>query len=132
MEYFKCDFCANKFLTRDELGVHKEEHSNVTSNNEIGCNKCDKKYANINKLRRHDWRVHREIDCNICGEKLNCRKDISVHRQSKHQMFRKIVCKFFPDCIDEDECFFEHSDLSLYSRGSSKNSYCNNGMYCFS
>ena len=30
------------------------------------------------------------------------------HRQSKHRMFRKISCRFFPECHDEEECLYEH------------------------
>ena len=27
-------------------------------------------------------------------------------------MYRKLKCRFYPDCIDENECFFEHEDES--------------------
>ena len=63
----------------------------------------------MNKLRRHDWRNHREIECNICSEIIENRQQISEHRRTKHQMYRKIQCTFFPDCYDGDECFFEHT-----------------------
>ena len=46
-------------------------------------------------------------------------------------MFKKIVCKFPPGCIDGDECFFEHSDPRPYNYEPSKNNYfCTNGEQC--
>ena len=64
----------------------------------------------MSKLRRHDWRSHREVNCNICGEMLNSRQSISGHRQAKHQMNKIAICKYYPECIDEDECFFKHEE----------------------
>ena len=66
----------------------------------------------MSKLRRHDWRSHRQIDCNICGENLQSRQEISGHRKSVHQMYRKLKCRFYPDCIDDNKCLFEHEDES--------------------
>ena len=64
----------------------------------------------MSKLRRHDWRSHREVSCNICDEAIKSRQDISNHREIKHNMFRKALCKFYPDCLDADECFFSHDE----------------------
>ena len=107
--WYKCDKCNLKYKSKDELQEHiqtkhPDEVKEAKSDDEISvdqdegwkqkafkCGKCDKEYLNMSKLRRHDWRCHRQIECNICGEKLDSRKDISVHRQSKHQMFKKIV-----------------------------------------
>ena len=38
------------------------------------CEKCDKEYLNLSKLRRHDWRCHKQIECNMCGEKTKQKK----------------------------------------------------------
>ena len=60
-----------------------------------------------------------------CGDKLVSRQEISSHRESKHQMFRIANCKYFPGCIDEDECFFKHENKE------NQNSYfCSNGENC--
>ena len=57
-------------------------------------------------------RASRKRECNICGENLQSRQEISVHRKSAHQMYRKIICRFYPDCIDDNKCLFEHEDES--------------------
>ena len=85
--------------------------------------KCDKQYGDMRQLRRHDWRSHRSIECIICNEKLDSRQDISMHRQTKHRMFRKMACKFFPDCYDGEECLYEHAVVSYET-------CCSNGESC--
>ena len=92
--------------------------------NEFNCNKCDRKYNDMNKLRRHDWRNHREIECNICCEILSSRQEIGEHRKEKHAIFTTKTCKFFPECYDEDECFFEHKSYEKVKNG------CPNGQNC--
>ena len=82
------------------------------------------------KLRRHDWRSHREIKCNICDENLQSRDKISVHRQTKHQMFSRVKCKFYPECIDGDECFFEHNVGSDAPETDGRSYFCPNGENC--
>ena len=42
-------------------------------------------------------------------------------------MFRKIVCKFFPDCLDGDECLFEHDNIK---RDGLDASMCPNALGC--
>ena len=44
-------------------------------------------------------------------------------------MFKKVFCKYFPECLDGDECFFEHEkDNSVTERNAY--SYCPNGEKC--
>ena len=93
----------------------------------LECNKCDKVYGNISKLRRHDWRSHREVDCTVCGERLESRQNISQHRKDKHQMFKIAKCKFFPQCIDADECFFTHNNVP--NEGET-NRFSRNAYFC--
>ena len=122
---FKCNECDRNFDNNESLSKHMMTHKQVQ---EFKCCKCDKSYPAMNKLRRHDWRSHRTIECNICGEQLESRDHISNHRRQVHKMDKKIVCKFFPECIDGDECFFIHDDaLSLEKE---KNSYCLDGENC--
>ena len=131
-ELFECDQCDKKFKETSELKDHMKYHIQVNNKSETKCDKCDKKYSNMSKLRRHDWRSHREIECNICGDKLESRQDISLHRQIEHQMFRKVTCKFFPECIDGDECFFEHKDNNQaeMNKNSKNVDICPNGEKC--
>ena len=44
-------------------------------------------------LNAWDWTV------TICVEIIASRKQITTHRQTKHQMFKTIKCKFFPPVI---------------------------------
>ena len=43
-------------------------------------------------------------------------------------MSKKIKCKFFPDCLDENECFFIHEETS--SQDQEENLYCKEGENC--
>ena len=128
---FECDKCTNTFLLQAEFTEHTQTHAQVKNSCVRKCTKCEKIYSDMSKLRRHDWRSHREIECNICGDKLESRHEISSHRQSKHQMFRKAICKFFPDCLDGDECFFEHKQVEhSEDEHASNRSVCPNRQNC--
>ena len=107
-----CEQWGKQFAGECELVEHIKSHVQKTGQSVLQCNKCHKKYGDIQKLRRHDWRSHRGIECTICKEKLVSREEIKSHRQTKHQMFRKIACKFFLDCLDENECLFEHENVT--------------------
>ena len=62
----------------------------------------------MRKLRRHDWRSQRNIECSICGDMLESRQEIVNHRQKIHRMFRKTPCRYFPECLDDNECLYDH------------------------
>ena len=121
----ECDVCDRRFEAKINMDNHKTTHTQVPDHK---CCKCDKIYSTMNKLRRHDWRSHRSIDCNICGENLESRDQISTHRKIVHKMFKRIKCKFFPNCLDEDECFFIHEDTS--SIEITDNQHCLEGENC--
>jgi transcription elongation factor Elf1 len=105
-ESFTCGKCNISFNSKESFKEHEKSHG--TAETEFKCQKCEKVYSSMVKLRRHDWRSHRLVSCNICDEEIESRADISNHRQTKHQIFRKVMCRFFPACLDEDECFFSH------------------------
>ena len=118
-----CDKCGKMFETKEQIEEHEKSHVETNGDNtKLECNKCEKFYYTMSKLRRHDWRAHREINCSICDEKITSREQISIHRQSKHNMTRKIACKFYPDCIDGDECLYSHGDL--------EKTFCRAGNNC--
>ena len=123
---FKCETCNKAFRDEEQLKSHA---INVHADKVFTCQKCDKPYTSMSLLRRHDWRSHREIECNMCGETLRNREEIKTHRQSKHNMFKKVFCKYFPECLDGDECFFEHEkDNSVSITNESSN--CPDGEKC--
>ena len=72
------------------------------------------------------------VKCNICGKLLSSRQEISNHRKEIHEIARRIKCKYFPDCIDQEECFFIHEE-ELESENRAKNKqvfYCPEGENC--
>ena len=123
---FTCEKCDESFVNEEMLKHHKTLKHEVEMQTEFKCEKCTKIYSTMSKLRRHDWRSHREVSCNICDEAIKSRQDISNHREIKHNMFRKALCKFYPDCLDADECFFSH-DESTTARPSP---FCPRGDAC--
>ena len=118
---FVCTECGKKFCDNIGLVEHMQSHKVM----EHECEKCGKIYTEMRKLRRHDWRSHRSIECTICSEILENRQEITQHRQNIHKMFRKMTCKYYPDCYDGDECLFEHiSNQENIQEG------CPNGQAC--
>ena len=116
-----CNKCNQRFSLEEDLNVHMVAfHAERVFN----CQKYDKPYESMSLLRRHDWRSHRKIECNMCGESIKSRMDIKNHRETKHQMYQTVFCKFYPACIDGNECIFEHA------LDSGEASHCPNGQKC--
>ena len=80
------------YKTEHELRNNETSHSNSDS---YSCQKCTKVYATMTKLRRHDWRCHREIECNKCGEIISSRQEMKSHRENAHGMRNKVYCRYF-------------------------------------
>ena len=92
---YSCQQCEKTFMTKMKLKEHVQVHEKIQDKVQLDCNKCEKVYGNICKLRRHDWRCHRMVECIICGEMLESRQKISNHRQIKHQIHTIARCRFF-------------------------------------
>ena len=108
-----CSLCKEKFNDNNEYESHMSKHKKMK------CKNCDKCYNDMNSLRRHDWRSHRAVKCNICDESLKSRQELSSHRQSRHGISRKQICRYYPNCLDGEECLFSHD-----------NSVCRSGDSC--
>ena len=121
---FNCEKCTAVFITVSDLRNHMKYHRNDEIIEDFPCQKCTKIYLTMSKLRRHDWRNHREIMCNSCGDNLPSRQELKEHRASKHQMMKKVYCRYFPNCLDEDECLYVHEKIE-----ESKTSGCVDGSY---
>ena len=127
----ECSKSGRTFEENSDPRGHASNHIGDNINNELKCNKCDRVYGNMSTLRRHDWRSHRPIDCNICGVKLESRQDISEHRKVEHKMFKRIKCRFYPNCIDQDECFFIHEEsVPVQETRYRSHGYCPDGLEC--
>ena len=65
--------------------------------------------------------------------KIENRAEISSHRRKEHKMFNVAKCRFFPNCIDEEECFFQHEEDSnnkYEAFENAKSKYCPKGETC--
>ena len=151
--------CGKRDINHEDMKKHKSEHVPVVNSNcqkrdatfdasklsigqnkesnarrhpqEFNCEKCVKTYSTMDKLRRHDWRSHRQIKCNICDDTIQSREEISNHRKIKHNMLRKAACKFYPACYDGEECFFSHDNSENSIADQDKPSpFCPNGIEC--
>ena len=122
VDVFDCSECDQRFKSIGEMEQHLKIHVKSNSKVKHQCSKCENNYEEMRKLRRHDWRCHRTIECNICGDKLRSRQEIRQQRENEHKMFNNRACKFFPDCYDEDECLYEHK--------TTKQSLCPMGQNC--
>ena len=126
---YNCNDCEQKFGVEEDLKVHMISfHAEKVYN----CQKCNKPYTSMSLLRRHDWRCHKEIDCNMCGDTLESRGDIKKHREQKHKIYQKTYCKFYPNCIDGDECLFEHAQESNDGSNCPKGKECDDQSCKFS
>ena len=121
---YNCNKCEYESQIENEFKKHVQQKH---VDQKFSCNKCDKEYNTMAKLRRHDWRSHRQIECNICGKSIESRQEIKNHRQTEHKMFKTVFCKFFPDCLDEDECLFEHGKNDTIKDGVE---VCSQGRKC--
>ena len=122
---YDCHKCGEKFKTNGEFDIHRKSHSNHDMEAKFPCQKCDKIYSTMNKLRRHDWRSHREINCNRCGENIASREDLKEHREVKHEMVFKVYCRYYPNCSDDDECLYLHEKTV-----DKRNDVCVDGSSC--
>ena len=102
------------------------EHIKTVHKNRFPCHKCEKIYSTMSDLRRHDWRSHKEIQCNICDVTISSREELKGHRVKDHKMGKKIYCRYFPNCMDGAECLYEHG----MAEEKSGQGLCANGPEC--
>ena len=102
---YKCDKCDKVSKSGEE---QREHIITMHADKVFNCQICNKPYTSMSLLRRHDWRCHRMIECNMCGEGITSRSHIKEHREVKHQISQKVFCKYYPNCLDGDECLFVH------------------------
>ena len=106
-----CEQYSSSFQTENEVKDHTKVHSKDEVEKQFVCQKCSKAYPTMSKLRRHDWRSHREIQCNRCGENVSSRQELKTHRENVHEMVNKVYCRYYPNCMDEEECLYAHEQI---------------------
>ena len=148
---FVCESSHNNFKSSQDLQKHLNEHSRSSA---IQCKKCDEIFVNEEESKRHRGNncSNNMFKCNECDSIFEENESLSKHMMSQkqveefrcckcdkaypdmsklrqvHKMVKKIKCKFFPDYLDGDECFFVHDDIS--SLENEKNRYCLEGEKC--
>ena len=125
----KCTKCEQVFVSKEEQRQHT---ITLHADKVFNCQICSKPYTSMTLLRRHDWRSHREVDCNMCGDKIKSRSDIKKHREIKHQISQKVFCKYFPNCLDGEECLFLHESVPGGDSVCPEGEDCNNQSCNFS
>lgn len=102
--------------------VNSEEKSNETDEGSATiqpvsckCNKCPKEYETMDKVRRHEFRAHKIVDCFHCGQKIRNRVELQKHKQNEHRMMKVPECKYFQEgkCLDGEECLYDHQKRIL-------------------
>ena len=67
-----------------------------------------------------------EYTSTISEELIENRENIGNQRRTKHNMFKKVLCRFYASCLDEDECFFAH-EKPIFEKSSP---FCPRGQTC--
>lgn len=84
---FKCDYCDIRFTRKEHLKKHNA--TSKCNEDELTCNVCFKKFANMKNKRRHFNTVHYGIDekykCEYC-EKFFGRKDSLLKHINKFHL----------------------------------------------
>ena len=92
----KCNVCKSSFINEMMLKIHMEEHQEETivdKNGRLCCNKCDKTFKTIYKLRDHKViHVQGLFSCDHCTSKFS-----SYHALKSH-------LKHYDDRVACDQC----------------------------
>ena len=119
----KCKICKKLFIGEMMLNIHMEEHQEepiVDKNGRLCCNKCDKTFKDIYKLRNHKvihvqglfrcdqcpsefsnyhalkWHLEHPdevVECDQCGKKIRGKFRLNEHKLAFHQGLR-LKCNF--------------------------------------
>merc|ERR1712029_390381 len=89
-ERFKCSQCPKFFAQRDLLNDHVNSCHQEESG--IPCPKCDKKWLNAGKLRKHFLGSHLKVSikpntCVSCGKAYARAKDCWIHIGLRHELW---------------------------------------------
>jgi uncharacterized Zn-finger protein len=102
---YLCNICGFRYRAKVSLQHHLRIHGNEKP---FQCGKCDKKFAEISMLKRHD-QIHMEnrkiFDCEECGKKY-LRKDSLVRHQRQHK--KPLPCDFCSQTFSEETLLSEH------------------------
>ena len=46
-----------------------------------------------------------------CGENVSSRQELQTHRENVHEMVNKVYFRYYPNCMDEEECLYAHEQI---------------------
>ena len=106
VENLKCTDCGLVAETARNLKNHKK-----FTCKDFNCEDCDFQTTEQSLLDQHISNNHRtntgvEKKCFNCDFKFSNHKALMTHRKAVHPT--TIVCKFFPNCDNGDECAYVH------------------------
>ena len=95
-------------------GGGKNIQTHKTISTSYDCKKCSKSCLSQDDLRRHIYARHEALECHLCEETIDSRKELNQHKRNKHNITKLKTCKFFlsNSCLNNDECLYSHIKLT--------------------
>lgn len=111
---FRCNLCNEKvFKSEAALKVHENDiHGCAIEANRITCKQCQRTFAQLRYLRKHEYEVHRKLtqfNCGICNKVFNRRSNLTEHMLIHEH-------KYLAPCSVCKKSFRTKSALRLHER----------------
>uniref|UniRef100_A0A336KUQ3 CSON015391 protein n=1 Tax=Culicoides sonorensis TaxID=179676 RepID=A0A336KUQ3_CULSO len=86
-----CLGCRTIFTSSIKFRKHMKEKQ-MDYDHQWTCNYCYKQFHNLKKLESHLMKVHKEFECEKCGEILNGSVKLNLHLTQAHNHRSKVDC----------------------------------------
>ena len=111
-DFFKCEFCDDKFQKLSVLKIHCIEIHDKQKF--LKCDKCGKEFSQSQSLKEHVLFVHEGIKNHVCD---SCGKAFGTSSVLKHH--QKVVCNFLSVYNKKKPCKVQYDfNISFYITGS--------------
>ncbi|XP_055842701.1 zinc finger protein 208-like [Episyrphus balteatus] len=111
----ECPIC--KKIVRKNMADHIRE---CYGTQPYTCEKCDASFFYVKDLRNHTIKKHNKFEdswyCNLCGEALLSRADLSLHRNKDHRDKTPGLCITCGSSFDDQNALTEHVTKEHWSR----------------
>lgn len=142
----KCKVCKKLFVNEMMLKIHMEEHQKkpvLTQDGRLCCNKCDKSFKDLYKLRNHKvihvqgmlsclycpsqfsnyhslkWHLEHPdgefVECDLCGKKIKGKFRLNEHKLAFHQGLR-LKCNFCERGFTDSSNLSKHVQADHFGR----------------
>lgn len=128
-----CDLCSKTFLTKRELDIHLNVHSNLhivkcpfcdkllkgnldihmrvhTGEKPFSCKECGKKFAHQSHLKTHMLVIHlgvKSLSCTVCGYKCARKHYLDSHMRT-HTGHKPYKCTLCDQAFTQSHCLKTH------------------------